>query len=161
MQREINTLRQKMSQQRFVTKRNVLTSNNLTLHSQYSPRAKSECLWLGPPVVSAEDAAPVVCVVLGGPAGELLLQQTQPRTLRPGLDAVDLLVVESLQEAAHHPLESPASLRLTQGVKLALLHASETDFLVEIDSRVWLELVPALFGVRVNGEALTSGILVI
>ena len=160
MQREINTLRQKMSQQRFVTKRNVLTSNNLHF-SQNSPRAKSERLWLGPPVVSAEDAALVVRVVLGGPAGELLLQQTQPSTLRPGLDAVDLLVVEALQEAAHHPLEGPASLCLTQGVKLALLHASETDFLVEINSGVWLELVSALFGVRINGEALTSRILVI
>ena len=149
-----------MSQQRFVTKRNVLTSNNLQ-YSQNSPRAKSERLWLGPPVVSAEDAALVVRVVLGGPAGELLLQQTQPRALRPGLDTVDLLVVEALQEAAHHPLEGPAPLCLTQGVKLALLHASETDFLVEINSGVWLELVPALFGVRVDGEALTSGILVI
>ena len=38
MQREINTLRQKMSQQRFVTKRNVLTSNNLTLLSKLTRR---------------------------------------------------------------------------------------------------------------------------
>ena len=141
-----------MSQQRFVlTKRNV--SN--------SPRAKSESLRLGPPVVPAEDAAPVVRVVLGGPAGELLLQQTQPRALRPRLDAVDFLVVKALQEAAHHPLESPPSLRLTEGVKLALLHASETDFLVKIDSGVRLELVTALFGVRVDRKALTSRILVI
>ena len=121
-----------------------------------SPGAKSESLWLGSPVVSAEDAPPVVRVVLGGPARELLLQQTQPRTLRPGLDAVDLLVVEALQEAAHHPLEGPAPLRLTERVKLALLHASETDFLVEVDPGVWLELVPALLGVSVDRKALTS-----
>ena len=141
-----------MSQQRFVlTERNV--SN--------SPRAKSESLRLGPPVVPAEDAAPVVRVVLGGPAGELLLQQTQPGALRPRLDAVDLLVIESFQEATHHSLEGPASLRLTEGVKLALLHSSETDFLIKVDPGVWLELVPALLGVSVDGKTLTSGILVI
>ena len=40
--------------------------------------------------------------------------------------AVHLLVVEPLQEAAHHPLEGPAPLRLAETVKLALLHAAET-----------------------------------
>ena len=39
---------------------------------------------------------------------------------------VHLLVVEPLQEAAHHPLEGPAPLRLAETVKLALLHAAET-----------------------------------
>ena len=40
--------------------------------------------------------------------------------------AVHLLVVEPLQEAADHPLEGPAPLRLAETVKLALLHAAET-----------------------------------
>ena len=67
------------------------------------------------------------------PAGEVLLQETQTRTLRPRLDAVHLLVVEPLQEAAHHPLEGPAPLRLAQRVKLALLDAAEADLLIEVD----------------------------
>ena len=95
------------------------------------------------------------------PAGEVLLQETQTRTLRPRLDAVHLLVVEPLQEAAHHPLEGPAPLRLAQRVKLALLDAAEADLLIEVDPWVWLELVPPLPRVRVDREALTSGVLVI
>ena len=44
--------------------------------------------------------------------------------------AAHLLVVEPLQEAAHHPLEGPAPLRLAEAVKLALLDAAETPGVV-------------------------------
>ena len=103
-----------------------------------SPSTESEGLWLSPPVVSTENAAPVLRIVLSRPAGELLLQQTEPSALPPRLDAVHLLVVEPLQEASDHSLESPAALSLAEIVKLALFHPTEAELLKEVHPGVRL-----------------------
>ena len=113
------------------------------------------------PVVPAEDAAPVLLVVLGGPAGELLLQQTQSGALPPGLYAADLLVVEPLQQTTHHSLEGPASLSLAQSVEPALLHPSQAELLEEVDPRVWLEFLSVRGGVCGDGVALTPTVLIV
>ena len=113
------------------------------------------------PVVPAEDAAPVVPVVLSRPAGELLLQETQPGALPPALDAVDLLVVEALQEPPHHPLEGPAPLALAEIVELALLHSPQTELLEEVHPGVGLELRPVGRGVGLDVVALAAAVVVI
>ena len=126
-----------------------------------SPSSESESLRLSSPVVPAEDAAPVVPVVLGRPAGELLLQETQPGALPPALDAVNLLVVEALQESPHHPLEGPAPLALAEIVKLDLLHSPQTEFLEEVHPGVRLELRPLGPGVGLDVVALTAAVVII
>ena len=113
------------------------------------------------PVVPTEDAAPVVSVVLGGPAGELLLQEAQSGALPPALDTVDLLVVEPLQESPHHPLEGPATLALAEIVELALLHSPQTEFFEEVHPGVRLELRPVGRGVGLDVVALTATVVVI
>ena len=100
-------------------------------------------------------------MALSPPAGELLLQETEPGALPPALYAVDLLVVESLQEPAHHSLEGPASLSLAQSVEPALLHPSQAELLEEVDPRVWLEFLSVRGGVCGDGVALTPTVLIV
>ena len=70
-------------------------------------------------------------------------------------------MVEALQESPHHPLEGPASLSLTEIVKLALLHPPQTEFLEEVDPGVRLELRPVGPGVGLDVVALTATVVVI
>ena len=100
-------------------------------------------------------------MALSPPAGELLLQETEPGALPPALYAVDLLVVEPLQESPHHPLKGPASLALAEIVKLALFHSPQTKFLEEVHPGIRLEFRPVGGGVSLDVVALTATVVVI